>query len=199
MAELLAPYFEQVVGTDISAKQLAEAPQLPNVTFRVEQAEHSTFADHSVDLIVVAQAVHWFQFEDFYAEVRRVLRPGGMIALIGYPLFTTPNAALNHLIQHFYTNIVGPYWDKERRHLDARYTTIPFPFQEIHFPDFQMQYHWTAEQLLGYLSTWSAVQHYIKAHGVDPVEAISAEIRTLLPEAQTAEINFELLCRVGTL
>jgi hypothetical protein len=112
-------------------------------------------------------------------------------------LFTTPDSALNTLIRHFYTATVGPYWDKERRYLDERYATIPFPFEEISFPAFAMQYYWTAEELLGYLSTWSSVQHYKNTLGEDPVQGIAPEIRRLLPGAGTAEINFELLCRVG--
>lgn len=135
VAYALAEYFEEVLATDISAKQLAQARQHPRIQYQLEPAEKCSAPDQSFDLIVVAQAIHWFDFEGFYAEVRRVLRPGGVLALVGYGVFSTENAALNAVIDHFYREITGPYWDPERRHIDEEYRTILFPFEQITMPD----------------------------------------------------------------
>jgi ubiquinone/menaquinone biosynthesis C-methylase UbiE len=197
IAKLLAPYFEQIVATDLSSRQIENATRLPNVSYRVEAAENSSLANHSVDLIVVAQAVHWFDFERFYEEVKRVLNPNGLIALIGYALFTTPNKPLNELIQHFYTNIIGSYWDTERQHIDQKYKTIPFPFVEIPMPKFSMNYHWNLEQLLGYLESWSAVEHYKNKNKTNPIDLITNDLNSIFNQDPVAAITFEIISKIG--
>lgn len=197
VAVLLAEHFEQVYATDISEKQLAEAPQHPKIRYAVEAAEQCSAPAHSFDLIVVAQAIHWFDFDRFYAVVRRVLTPGGVLAVIGYGLFETGDAAVDALIRQFYTEIVGPYWDPERRYIDEAYRTIPFPFREMDLPPFTMNYRWSVAELLGYLGTWSAVQHYRRAKGQDPVEWIAEPLRQNWGTDQEHDIRFPLLCRAG--
>ena len=120
--------------------------------------------DQSVDLITVAQALHWFDFKRFYTEVDRVLKKEGVLAAWAYGLLCSEHTLLNHLIHQFYSEITAAYWPKERRYIDEKYQTIPFPLNEITMPKMSIQLHWTLTQLLNYFNTWSAVKNYEKKH-----------------------------------
>ena len=197
VAALLAGHFNQVLATDISEKQLREAPALPNIRYAVEPAEQCSAPAGSFDLVVVAQAIHWFDFERFYAEVRRVLKPGGVLAVIGYGLFESDSPALDAVVRRFYRETVGPFWDPERRYIDEGYRTIPFPFEELDLPAFSMTYHWSFDAMLGYLGTWSAVQHYQRERGENPVDQFGQAAQAAWGGVAEREIRFPLLCRVG--
>ena len=197
VAVLLAGHFDRVLATDISEKQLNEAPAHARIRYAREPAEECSAPDGAFDLIVVAQAIHWFDFGRFYAEVRRVLKPEGVLAVIGYGLFQTDSDAVNALIRHFYAEIVGPYWDPERRYIDEAYRTIPFPFPKIALPHFAMRYRWTFSALTGYLNTWSAVQHYRRECGANPVDAIEPALREAWGGAAERAVEFPLLLRAG--
>lgn len=194
--QLLAPYFEHVVATDLSAQQLEQAPRLENVSYQVQLAEKTSFFMQSFDLITVAQAVHWFDFDAFYREVCRCLKPNGVLAVIGYGVLELVDAELNALVQDLYCNTLKGYWDVERKYIDAAYQTIPFPFEEIAMPDLSMSYRWNAEQLLNYLSTWSAVKHYVLKTQQDPL----CELRGYLEQQSGSfELSFPIFMRVGRL
>lgn len=200
LATLLAPHFKQVIATDGSAAQIDKATQAPNIEYRVEKAEHPSLPDNSVDLLTVAQAVHWFDFDAFYAAVRRVLRPGGVIALIGYPLSTFDDPKIETLVQHFYKDITGPYWDAERRHLDEGYRTIPFPFHTISpVPEFSIRNSWSLDTLVGYLGTWSAVQHYKRQKNEDPIPYFRQALQADWPSQETVGVTTQLLLKIGHL
>jgi ubiquinone/menaquinone biosynthesis C-methylase UbiE len=200
VATVLAKYFDQVHATDASAAQLAKADHSNHakkqpIDYLVCTAENTHFPDHSFDLVTVAQALHWFNFEAFYQEVRRVSKPGGWLAVWGYGLMYTTNAPINLLIQDFYTNTIGPYWDQERRHIDASYQTIPFPFQEIPHPDFAMEVTWNLADCLGYLNTWSSVQKFIQTQGYNPVEIFGQALLPLWTEPQP--VSFPIFMKIG--
>ncbi len=197
IARILSEKFMQVVATDISGEQLGKAFQKDNIQYKKERAENSSLSDTSVDLIVVAQAIHWFDFSGFYTEAKRVLKTGGLIAVIGYPLLTTENAELNKVIRWFYKDVIGSYWDDERKYIDGHYTNIPFPFEEFELPAFEMKYKWTVEQLMGYLSSWSAVAHYQKENGTDPLELIKVPLRKIFYGIGEIEVRFEIIGRYG--
>ncbi len=192
----IAKAFRQVYATDISAKQLENAPPRENITYRVCRAENTGFPDQTFDLVTVAQALHWFDFGAFYAEVNRVTRPGGVLAVWGYNLLRI-GPAVDDLVREFYRDVVGAYWDAERRHVEAAYMTIPFPFPEIPAPPLHMVTCWQREHLLGYLNTWSAVQQYIRANGADPVEDLRPRLEALWPGDHTREVQFPLFVRAG--
>jgi SAM-dependent methyltransferase len=196
MAALLAPHFGQVFATDISRSQLAEAPEMPNVFYSVQAAEATGFADRFFNLIVVAQAIHWFDFERFYAEVRRTAAPEAILAAVGYGRFHI-NERLDAVVKDFYENTIGNYWDKERRYIDDAYKTISFPFAELTPPALENTFEWTFEHLIGYLNTWSAVKHYIKAHHQNPVQLLEKELRTAWGGEEKKTVNFPLLLRMG--
>ncbi|MDD5472004.1 MAG: class I SAM-dependent methyltransferase [Sideroxydans sp.] len=127
----LASRFEQVLATDISSAQLAAAPAMPNVTARVAPAEDCGLPDYSLDLVTVAQAMHWFDLDTFYAEVRRVLRPRGVIAVWGYNRLSLPQPEVQRRLDDFYEGSIGPYWPAERIHVENSYRDLSFPFTRI--------------------------------------------------------------------
>ena len=194
--QLLAPYFDHVVATDLSANQLQNAPYFENVSYQLQPAEKTNFSAGSFDLITVAQAIHWFDFETFYQEVSRTLKPDGIFAVIGYGLIQVENPVVNAMIQTLYCEQLSGYWDVERRFIDEEYQTIPFSFEEIAVPKFKMQYQWSATQLLKYLSTWSAVKHYQQQNQDEPLWEI-AEL--LQHDQQLINIEFPVFLRVGKL
>jgi SAM-dependent methyltransferase len=172
----LAQRFDKVIATDASGEQIASATPDPRVEYRVAPAEQSGLPDQSTGLVTVAQALHWFDLERFYAETRRVLRPGGVLAVWAYGIHKVEGDAVNELVQDFYGHVVGPYWPPERKLVEEGYRTIPFPFPELSPPSFRMEARWTLEQLLGYFGTWSATNRFIKATGRNPLEPLSAEL-----------------------
>lgn len=192
--QLLAPYFEHVLATDISEAQLQQAPYFENVSYQVQAAEQTTIPEQSLDLVTVAQAIHWFDFEAFYKEVKRVLKPQGVLAVIGYGLIQVQDAAINALVQQLYSETLKGYWDSERRYIDELYQTIPFPFQEQTVPELHLHYQWTGQQLLSYLRTWSALKHYQDHNTHDPLQLISEALQVA---AEPLDVTFPVLLRVG--
>ncbi|NHM07006.1 class I SAM-dependent methyltransferase [Flavobacterium sp. CYK-4] len=195
VAVKLSEFIHKVYATDISAAQIEQAERLPNIEYSVQAAEQTNFPDVFFDLIVVAQAIHWFDFEKFYREVNRTAKDNALMLVIGYGLLKiTPE--IDALILNFYRNIIGPYWDAERRYIDERYQTIPFPFEAIQATDFNNTYHWNFDHLMGYLNTWSAVKHYQKANGHNPVDLVAEKLKTAYG-TQARKVNFPLLLRMG--
>ncbi len=196
VAEMLSEYFAQVIGTDISQNQLNSAVQRSNITYKVEQAEASSLESASVDLVVVAQAIHWFNFGRFYREVARVVRPGGIVAVVGYGLLKT-DPAIENIILKLYRDTLGKYWDTERSYLDEAYETIPFPFEELEAPHFKMTADWSLDELTGYLNTWSAAKHFEKEQGQNPISLIEQELRQSWGGQKKMQVTFDLLLRIG--
>ncbi|MEM7298276.1 MAG: class I SAM-dependent methyltransferase [Bacteroidota bacterium] len=196
LAVQLSEYFEQVYATDISEKQLSNASQKSNIDYSKQPAEKTNFPDRYFDLITVAQAVHWFDHDPFNLEVKRILKPGGLIALIGYGLVKVEDPA-GTIIKDFYWNVTKPYWDPERDHIEAGYQTIPFPFQEAKdIPNFDISKQMTLDELTGYISTWSAVQHFKKANNYNPIEKLKDDLFQVWKDGKR-EVIFPVFARVG--
>ena len=196
VAGRLADRFEQVIATDISSDQLKLAIQKDNISYRQERAEVTGIESASIDLITVAQAIHWFDFEHFYAEVRRVARPGALCAAWTYNLLKlTPE--VNSVIDDFYHGTTRKYWDKERDLVDAGYSTIPFPFREIVAPPITITRQWNVEQLVGYIRTWSGVQHFIKKEQQDPTVQLAHQLRQVWGETELLEVRWPVFVRAG--
>ena len=194
----LARRFDRVIATDASAEQIAAAEPIANVDYRVATAEQSGLPDRCADLIAVAQALHWFNLKQFYAEAGRVLRPGGVLAVWAYGINEVEGNTINEIVQDFYGNIVGPYWPPERKFVEEGYRTLPFPFPELQPPRFEMQTRWTLDQLLGYFSTWSATNRYIKAKGENPLDRLAESLRRVWGDEQSPRlITWPLSLRVG--
>jgi len=194
-AKELARYYEKVFATDISQKQLDHAVQRENIIYSLQPAEHAVFDNDLFDLVTVSQALHWFDFAAFYAEVRRVGKPGGAIAVWTYPLLRI-SAAIDAILDHYHFQTLGPYWDSERKYVDAGYATIPFPFEEIAAPSFVMEYEWTLPVLEGYLRTWSALAKFMAKNDHDPVIEVIQRIRPLW-NTEKMKISFPVCLRMG--
>ncbi|HEX8562894.1 MAG TPA: class I SAM-dependent methyltransferase [Flavobacterium sp.] len=195
VAVMLSSHFDKVFATDISEKQLASAARVPNLTYLKEPAEQTSFEDNAFDLVLVAQAVHWFDFDKFYEEVRRILKPDGIFAIVGYVLFKS-NPDSDKIVHRLYDDIVGPYWHPERKYLDENYKTIPFPFEEIPVREFGNELEWSYEQVMGYLDTWSATQNYKNKNNENPLDLIREELRESW-ERNNKKVTFPLLLRIG--
>jgi SAM-dependent methyltransferase len=194
----LAAWFEQVVATDASSTQIAHAEPHPRVSYRVAAACASGLPDRSVGLVTVAQALHWLDLPPFYAEVRRVLSAGGMLAVWTYGRGSIEPQIVDDLVAELYESVVGPYWPPERHWVDEGYRSLDFPFDEVSIETPPMTASWTLPQLLGYLSTWSAVTRYIAATGIDPLPPLSERLAPHWgPPERVRRIEWPLSVRAG--
>lgn len=194
----LAKHFEQVIGTDASREQIASAKPHPRIEFRVAPAGQSGLADRSVSLVTVAQALHWFDLDEFYAEVRRVLEPGGVLAVWAYGINRVEGEGVDRIVQDYYANTVGPYWPPQRSLVEEGYRSIPFPFDELPSPEFRMEARWSLEQLVGYFSTWSATNRYIKATGRNPLGPLSDSLTGVWGDVTSPRlVSWPLALRIG--
>jgi SAM-dependent methyltransferase len=172
----LAERFAHVGATDASSAQIAAAAPHDRVTYRVASAEHSGLATGSVDAVTIAQALHWFPLEQFYAEVRRVARPGAVVAAWSYHWLTTGDDAIDAIVDQLATGTLAGYWPAGREHVDNEYADLDFPFPRIDPPPLAMTQDWTLDRLLTYLRSWSSVSRYRDQHGVDPVSLVAEEL-----------------------
>ena len=174
-AGMLANYFEQVVATDASATQIKHAVTKENIRYEVARAEQSGIAPASIDLITVAQALHWFKLDEFAAETNRVLTENGILAAWTYNLLSI-NDEIDALIKNLYFDVVGDYWDFERSMVEDGYRNVSLPFKRIDTPAFTMSSQWSLQHLIGYLNTWSAVKAYTTSNGENPVDAMAEDL-----------------------
>jgi SAM-dependent methyltransferase len=192
-----ARHFGQVFASDPSAAQIASASADRRVRYAVEPAERCSLGNASVDLVGVAQALHWFDFARFFAEARRVLRTGGVFAAFSYgSMRIAPE--LDGLLHEFEHVTVGPYWPPERRHVDDGYARIAFPFARIALPSFVMEHEWNAAQVLAYLGTWSAVQRHDQHTGGDAIAMLTPQLLAAWGEAAPVRrVEWPLLVWAG--
>ena len=194
-AAALAPHFNSVYATDISQQQLERATRLPNIFYSLQPAEKTDFAANSFDLVTVSQALHWLRMEEFYDELRRVAKDRSIFAAWTYSLLSV-EPAIDRIIEEFYRGKLDTYWDKERRFVDEEYKTILFPFQEISTPPFFISLDWSLEDLQGYISSWSAVQKFIRANQYDPVIQLIEDLRGQWGN-KILRVKFPLYMRMG--
>ena len=195
-AVALAGHFARVIASDASASQLAHARPHPRVSYLRHPAECLPVRSGSIDVVAVAQAAHWFDLERFYPEARRVLKPSGLVALWTYDTFRIDDP-VDRLVDAFYSGVVGRYWPPERRHVEQGYRTLPFPFAELPAPAFVLATEWTLAQLVGYLSTWSAVDRYRAATGADPLPRLTADLASVWPQDAPRRVHWPLHLRIG--
>lgn len=197
----LAEHFARVVATDASGEQIARAAPHPGVEYRRAPAGESGLAAGSVDLAVAAQAAHWFPLDDYYREVRRVARPGALVALVTYGGVRAGAGGLDALLEEFYAGPLGPHWPPERRQVEEGYRALPFPFAELPTPALEIRARWTVERLLGYVESWSAVR---ALRGAEEGRARVERFRAAVAEAwargpAVRELRWPLAVRAGRL
>ena len=194
----LADHFDVVVATDASAAQIAAAPPRANVRYRLASAVASGVAAESVDLVSVAQALHWFDLEPFYAEVTRVLRSGGVLAVWTYGVLHVAGEEIDRRVQHCYRETLGAYWPPERKLVEEGYRSLPFAFAELTPPSFEMQEDWSLPQLSGYVRSWSASARYLEKNAVDPAAALEESLAPLWSNpGELRRIRWPLSLRIG--
>jgi ubiquinone/menaquinone biosynthesis C-methylase UbiE len=191
-----ARFFDRVIATDASKGQLAEAVPDPRVEYRHCPAESCGLEDATVDLVTVAQALHWLPLDAFFNEAARALKPGGILAVWCYNLLNV-SPGMDPVLARFYHDIVGPFWPGERTLVENGYRGISLPFDEVEAPPFAMTAEWSLSHLLGYVGTWSATQRYMKATGENPLDELSEEIVPMWGDPQAIRhIQWPLSVRV---
>ncbi len=194
----LARYFSRVLATDISAAQLHHAEQHERIEYRIARAHDSGLPAHSVDLVTVAQALHWFDLSSFYAEVERVLVPRGMLSVWSYGSASADTPALSDCIAQFEYDTLGSYWPPGRALVGEALLDLPFPFDEIESPAFTLEATWTIDQLVGYVRSWSATQRYVDAHSSNPTTQFERELRMHWGDpASRHVIHWQFVHRLG--
>lgn len=193
----LAEHFDRVIATDPSVEQIRNAVRHEKISYAVVPAEQTEIPSHSVDLVTAAQAAHWFDMERFSQEARRVLKPDGMLALWCYGL-SRINPEIDKVVQHYYANIVGPYWPPERHYIDEKYETLSFPFAELPTPEFYMKVEWDLNDFMGYLHTWSATQRFQEKNEQNPIDIVHRMLVKTWGKPQTRQtVRWPLYLRVG--
>lgn len=199
----LAAHFQAVWATDASAAQITQAlnastPWPEQVQFAVAEAGASGLPEASVDVVLAAQAAHWFDLPAFYAEAARVLRPNGVLALVTYSGVKTGQADIDALLHEFHQTTMGPFWPPQRAYVDNHYRDLPFPWPDMAFPAQTMVAAWSLDQLMGYLGTWSATAAYRAQRGTDPLPALREQLLPLWGSAeQVRELSWELPLRIA--
>jgi len=197
LSVLLAGPFGRVVATDASPEQIARTAPHPKVEYRCARAEASGLTGRVVDLATAAQAAHWFDLPAYYAEVRRVTRTGGIIALVSYGVLEA-DADLDRIIQPFYRHVLASYWPPERRHVDEGYRSLPFPFEELEAPALEIRLDWRLAELVGYVGTWSAVGGLDQAQGPGPFATFRRDLTSAWgPATAVRTVRWPLALRVG--
>lgn len=191
----LAKLFTQVYATDPSEKQITEAIEVKNITYKIESAESPTLETHSANLITVAQAFHWFKHQQFAEVCNKVAAPGCHLAVWTYAV-STVTPSVDHALQKLYQGLLGPYWEKERQLVEEGYRSIKMPFTEVTTPKFELTAEWSLEQFLGYLKTWSALQTYLKKNDSSAINEAFKEISKAWGTDQIRKVTWPLGLRV---
>ncbi|BDG01141.1 class I SAM-dependent methyltransferase [Anaeromyxobacter oryzae] len=193
----LAGRFQAVIGIDPSAEQVAHAERRAGVSYRAAPAEATGLADACADLVIAAQAFHWFDPAPFARELARICRPGAVFAAFTYGRSSVAPEIDAH-VDRLYTDIVGPYWPPERAHVESGYRTLPFPWPELAAPTFVLEERWDLDRLLGYLGTWSSVSRYRKVRGEDPLVLVLDDLAAAWgPRDRIRTVTWPLTLRAG--
>jgi ubiquinone/menaquinone biosynthesis C-methylase UbiE len=195
----LVNYFKKVIATDISSEQISNAVRHNRIEYRVCQAEKSGISNNSVNLITVASAVHWFDLNNFYREVQRVITPGGILAVWTYHVgYVEP--PFDKLFLNFYNQILAPYFSKGAKLVDKKYSTISLPGKQIKVKDFFVSAKWNLSNMLNFIESWSGTQHYKKEKGENPVDLIYPELKQLWGESEKINtIRWPLFIKISRL
>jgi SAM-dependent methyltransferase len=190
----LAGHFQTVIATDASTQQIESARSYPNISYRVASAEASGIESDSVDLTLVAQALHWFDMNQFFTEAKRVSKEGGILAVSTY-LHVTVNPAVDAIVSKFYHDITGPFWPPERELVETNFESIHFPFSGLARHQLEMRQQWNADQLTGYLRTWPATKKFIAARGFDPLDSLRQELEKVWGDRDVRPVTWPLKLR----
>ena len=196
-AVVLAEDFKKVIASDISEAQMSKAPLRDNIEYVHCSAESTPFDENSFDLVTVSQAYHWLNFAEFRKEVLRVAKEDAVIAIWTFHRHAVDDDDVNTAVRAFYKDVTEPYWEYERRFVDEKYETIEFDYEPLPSREFEAVLQWTRDDLLGYISTWSALRNYTKAYGGSLLPVIEKELRSLWPANEAKRVIFPVYLRIG--
>jgi len=197
-AVALASWFDRVIATDASPEQLRHAAPHPRVAYHLAPAEHSGLPDGSADLATAATALHWFDGAAFYTEAARVLRPGGLLAAWAY-FRASYHPPVQAVIEKVMAEVLEPWWPAPVRWMQNGYPPFPAPFVDISVPPQTVVAHWTLEELIGFLGTWSATRACLEATGRDPWAPWADALEEAWGGEPRREVRWDLELRVGQL
>ena len=192
----LAAKFDHVIATDPAQAQLDAAPKHPRVEYRCVSAEESGLPDRSVDLIVCAQAAHWFDWPKFVAEAGRIAKPGALVALVSYGNMVI-EGTVGEIIEHYHHGVVGKYWPKGREHVENGYRDLVMPWTPVAAPAIDMRAEWTRDELVGYVSSWSATVKCVDVEGPAPFEKLQADLAAAWPNNEKRLMRWPLTLRLA--
>lgn len=196
IAKHLAKHFKKVYATDISEAQLDHAPLMENIIYRQALAEESGLPADNFELITVGQAIHWFDLESFYQEVRRVAQSEALLAVIGYGMVRI-DPELDPIIEDLYEKSFDTYYKEARKYLDKHYKNLPFPFKEIPTPSLENSLQWSLEDLEGYFNSWSAIQKIKAEQNYNPSTSTIERLRDRISDPKEFEVSFPIFMRLG--
>lgn len=196
-AVVLSEFFKKVIATDISPAQIEKAVVKENIEYVVCPAESTLFKENTFDLVTVAQAYHWIKWDEFKKEVTRVCKNDAVIAVWLYYTHTTGDKRIDDAVHDFYENVTKPYWDYERKYVEDLYATVEFTYELLPVKDFKTVLNWKREDLLGYISSWSAIQKYSRVNGQSPIPVIEKEIKERWQEGEVKKVVFPIYLKLG--
>jgi SAM-dependent methyltransferase len=193
-ALLLADRFDHVHATDASAAQIGEALPHERVHYAVEPAEQCSLADASCDLILAAQAAHWFDPDRFGAEVRRLLKPGGIVAAIGYGWWYV-DPQVDAIFGERLLKPIEPCWLAGNWLLIDGYRDLRLPGQEVRLTPAAIHLAWERRDVEAYVLSWSVVQKL----GTEVTAEAFAALRAIWPDGQKRHVTMPIVSRVHRL
>ncbi|MEP3524253.1 MAG: class I SAM-dependent methyltransferase [Hyphomicrobiales bacterium] len=198
LTALLADHFEVIVGCDVSSDQLKNAVKRPNITYKIGSAEKIDVQDNCADLIVAAQAAHWFDLPAFYNEARRIGREGAAIALVTYGVFEVEGPA-SARVNRLYWEDIHSFWPKGRENVENGYRDFNFPFEKIATPRLNIEREWGVDHFINYCETWSAAKRAKAAGRSDIMKNAAADLKDILGDDGTMSIRWPISIRAGRL
>jgi hypothetical protein len=197
VAVALTDHIDRIVATDASTHQLSRAVVHERVEYRHEPADRVSLPRQSADLITAGAAAHWFDLGGFYREIRRVGRKDAVVALFSYGPRDIADA-VGPVLHRFQDEVLDGFWPERVHYVHDRYTTLPFPFDEIAAPQFEMRAEWNLDEMLSLLETWSASQRYFQQHGKRASDEIAPDLARVWGDpAHRREVRYPLFVRAG--
>lgn len=192
----LVPYFSRIEATDINENQLKHSFQHEKISYSLQKSEKTNFPSRYFDAVCAAQCLHWFDLEEYFIEVKRVLKKQGLFACWGYSFFQIEDT-LDAIIDSTLLKVIDPYWSENNRILHRRYADVRFPFKPIHGPEIRMTMNWDLNQFTSYLETWSAVKLYHERTSDSLIENVRQMLKKHWEEKEKKDIKMDFFYYLG--